>query len=383
MIKYCTRCLYPETKPDLWFNDVGVCSACLNFENRGAVDWAAREQAFTELVDRFRSPNGSNYDCIIPSSGGKDSHYQVLKMLEFGVNPLIVTATTDALSDIGRRNIENVKNLGVDCLEVTPNPVLRRRLAKFGLQQVGDISWTEHVAIFTVPIRIAVQMAIPLIIWGENPQNEYGGPAAATQGHTLTRRWLEEFGGLLGLRISDLEGQLEITAKDLIQYTYPDQETLDDANITGVFLGHFFRWDGYTNALIAQSHGFETFPNSVEGSVVNYENLDNHQTGIHDYFKFLKYGFGRATDLACNHIRRERITRDQGLRLVIRQDGKFPTSYLGKPIEAILAEIEINMDEFHQICDRFTNKRLFQLDDNGELKRDWAGNLIKINDDNL
>jgi len=382
MIKYCTRCLYPETKPDLWFDDNGVCSACLNLKNRDTVDWDERERAFMELVDSYRSLNGAYYDCIIPSSGGKDSHYQVLKMLEFGVNPLIVTATTDALSEIGRRNIENVKNLGVDCVEVTPNPVLRRRLAKFGLEQVGDISWIEHVAIFTVPTRIAVQMRIPLIIWGENPQNEYGGPMAATKGHTLTRRWLEEFGGLLGLRISDLEGQLGIKRKDLIQYTYPDEQALEQANIAGAFLGYYFRWDGYTNALIAQSHGFETFPKSIEGSVVNYENLDNHQTGIHDYFKFLKYGFGRATDLACNHIRRGRITRDQGLRLVIRQDGMFPSTYLGKPIEEILAEIDVNIDEFRRICDRFTNKRLFLIDDNGDLRRDRAGNLIKVNHDN-
>ncbi|MDA9975458.1 N-acetyl sugar amidotransferase [Alphaproteobacteria bacterium] len=382
MIKYCTRCLYPETKPDLWFDDAGVCNACLNYDNRDDVDWVAREQSFLELIARFKITDGSNYDCIIPSSGGKDSHYQVIKMLELGVNPLVVTATTDALSAIGRRNIENVKNLGVDCIEVTPNPVLRRRLAKFGLEQVGDISWTEHVAIFTVPIRIAVQLRVPLIIWGENPQNEYGGPSAATDGYTLTRRWLEEFGGLLGLRISDLIGQIDIERKDIIQYTYPDEETLNQANITGVFLGHFCRWDGYTNALIAQSYGLETYPQSVEGSVVNYENLDNHQTGIHDYFKFLKYGFGRATDLVCNHIRRGRITRAQGLQLVMRHDGKFPATYLGKPIEHILEEIELNLGEFYNICDRFTNKRLFQLDEKGDPQRDRSGNLVKINHDN-
>ena len=56
-------------------------------------------------------------------------------------------------------------------------------------------------------MRIAVQLGIPLIVWGENSQNEYGGPAAAAEDNVLTRRWLEEFGGLLGLRVSDLVGQ--------------------------------------------------------------------------------------------------------------------------------------------------------------------------------
>jgi N-acetyl sugar amidotransferase len=383
MIRYCTRCLYPETKPDLWFDERGVCSACLSYERRTEVDWPSRAASFVDILDRYRSPDGSNYDCLVPSSGGKDSHYQVLKLLELGANPLVVTATTDSLSDIGRRNIDNVRRLGVDCIEVTPNPLIRRQINKLTLQQVGDISWPEHVAIFTIPIRIAVQLGVRLIIWGENPQNEYGGPAASTQDSVLSRRWLEEHGGLLGLRVSDLIGQAGIERRHLTQYTYPSDQELRAAGVTGVFLGYFYPWDGYTNALLAQGHGFETFPRSVEGSLANYENLDNHHTGIHDYFKFLKYGFGRATDIACNHIRRGRITREQGLQLVRRHDGAFPWTYLGMEIQKTLAEIDVTLEEFQAICDRFTNKRLFQCDNTGRPIRNRGGNLVKVNDDNL
>jgi hypothetical protein len=141
-------------------------------------------------------------------------------------------------------------------------------------------------------------------------------------------------------------------------------------------------WDGYQNALYAQAHGFETFPRTVEGSLVDYENLDNHQTGIHDYFKFLKYGFGRATDIACSHIRRGRLTRADGLRLVQLHDGKFPWTYLGEPIEKVLDAIDLTLDEFVAVCDRFTNKRLFVCDRHGELVKDRHGNLTKLNDDN-
>src|SRR6185295_19852845 len=109
MIRYCTRCLYPETKPDLFFNEKGVCSACQSFEGRKEVDWNARRTEFDRITDRFRNREGTNYDCIVPVSGGKDSTYQVLRLLELGANPLCVTATTDSLSDIGRRNIENLK----------------------------------------------------------------------------------------------------------------------------------------------------------------------------------------------------------------------------------------------------------------------------------
>ncbi len=375
MIRYCTSCLYPETKPDLSFDANGVCSACAAYTRRTEVDWDRRRQEFLGIVEQYRSTDGSNYDCVVPVSGGKDSTYQVIRLLEVGMNPLCVTATTDALSEIGRRNIENIKRLGVDYIEVTTNPNVRRRINRLALTQIGDISWPEHVAIFTIPIRIAVQHGVRLIVWGENPQNEYGGPAAASGDSTLTRRWLEEFGGLLGLRVSDLLEVEGIEKRHLIQYTYPGDEDLVHVGVTGVFLGYFFPWDGWTNALIAQAHGFETLPHFVEGSLANYENLDNHQTGIHDYFKFLKFGFGRATDIANNHIRRGRLTRDDAVRMVQLQDGKFPRTCLGKPIEETLAEIDMTLDEFEKVCDQFTNKRLFVVDNRGQPVRDKDGNL--------
>lgn len=382
-IRYCRNCIMPETKPDLYIDEKGVCSACRYYQRRREIDWDGRQRELMRILDRYRSKDGSNYDCIIPVSGGKDSTYQTIRVLELGMNPLCVTATTDVLSDIGRRNIENLKRLGVDYVEVTTNPVIRRKINRLALTQVGDISWPEHVTIFTIPVRVAVQFRIPLIIWGENSQDEYGGPAANAGDNTLTRRWLEEFGGLLGLRVSDLIGQEGIEPKHLIQYTYPTDEELKQVGVTGLFLGYYRPWDGYENALLAQAHGFETYHKTVEGSLVNYENLDNCQTGIHDYFKFLKYGFGRATDLACLHIRRGRFLRRDAVELVKRHDGKFPWIYLGCSIEKILGEMGMTTEEFVKVCDRFTNKKLFLCDAKGNLLKDKDGNLTKTNYDNV
>ena len=268
-------------------------------------------------------------------------------------------------------------------MEFSPNPLIRAKLNRIGLEQVGDISWPEHVGIFTIPVRAAVQFNIPLIIWGENSQNEYGGPAAVAESTILNRRWLEEFGGLLGLQVSDVVGVDGIEARHLISYMYPSDEELARVGVTGLFLGYYLPWDGLSNALIAQAHGLTTYHKTVEGSMVNYEYLDNYQTGIHDYFKFLNFGFGRATDLACMHVRRGRLTRQDALEIVIKHDGKFPWSYLGKPLEDILKPLELTVEEFIQICDRFTNKKLFQQDRLGNLIKDKDGNLIKTNYDNL
>jgi N-acetyl sugar amidotransferase len=381
MLKYCVRCVMPHTKPDLLIDGEGVCNACRAYEGRTEIDWSTRYADLLTVLQKYRR-NGANWDCIVPVSGGKDSTYQVVRMLQLGLNPLCVTSTTCDLSDLGRRNIENTKRLGVDYLEFTPNPNVRAKLNRIGLTEVGDISWPEHVGIFTIPVRAAVQFNVPLIVWGENSQNEYGGPAAAAQDNVLTRRWLEEFGGLLGLRVNDLTETYGIEPRHLLPYQYPTDEDLRRVGVSGLFLGHYIPWDGLSNALIAQANGFVTLDRAVEGSMVNYENLDNHQTGIHDYFKFLKFGFSRATDIACLHVRRNRISRRDALEIVRNRDGKFPWTYLGKPLEDILQPLDMSVAEFTEICDRFTNKKIFKRDGSGALLKDKRGNLEKVNYDN-
>jgi N-acetyl sugar amidotransferase len=382
MITYCTRCVLPSTKPDLTFDDEGVCSACRYFERRPHVDWEQRENELREILLRHRAQSQSRWDCIVPVSGGKDSTFQVIKLLELGANPLCVTATTCELSEIGRRNIENIKSLGVDHLEFSPNPLIRKELNRIGLTRVGDISWPEHVGIFTIPVQVAVHYGISLLVWGENSQDEYGGPATDAENKVLDRRWLEEFGGLLGLRVSDIPAMSEIAAEQLLPYMYPTDAEIEGVGVTGLFLGYFMPWDGFTNVLVSQAHGFETYPRAVETTFLTYENLDNFQAGIHDYFKFLKFGFGRASDHASLHVRRGRLSRGDAVEIVRRVDGRYPWTYLGRDLEDIIRPLDLSLGDFDEICDQFTNPSLFETDAAGALRRQRDRTLIKVNYDN-
>ena len=374
MFHYCTMCLLPSSKPDLYFNKNGVCSACTAFLERPQIDWEKRRDDFLQIVEKFRKHDG-NWDCVVAVSGGKDSTFQVIKMLELGMNPLCITATTCDESALGRRNIENLKELGVDHIQVSPNPLVRRKLNRIGLLEVGDISWPEHVGIFTIPFKLAAAYEIGLIVYGENSQNEYGGPDSAAKSTVLDRRWLEEFGGLLGLRVSDLSDVYGIPRRNLIPYTYPTSEELSKSSVTAVFLGQFFEWDGFSNFEVSAEQGFEPYSQDIEGSFGNYENLDNHQVGIHDYFKFLKFGFGRATDIVSMHIRRGRMSRSEAITIVNERDGKFPWSYLGKPLDQILEPLEISVEEFVKVCDKFTNREIFVTNASGNLIKDSGGDL--------
>lgn len=365
----CKKCLLPNTKPSLQFVD-GVCSGCVSFEGRKKINWEDREKEFLKIVDKVKKEVTGNYHCIIPCSGGKDSFTQTLKILEYGLNPLCVVASTQKLSNLGRKNIESLKKLGVDVLEFSVDPILRRKIDKFTLETVGDISWSEHITIWTIPARVSVNYKIPLIIWGENSENENGGPLKNQSGTEiiLDRKYIDEFGGLCGLRTSDISEILKISKNKLLAYTYPDPNQLEEINSRGIFLGQFFSWDGHENATNANKYGFSFYEkNELEGSIVNYENLDNLYMRIHDYFKYLKFGYDRVTDWCSWHIRRNRISREEALKLNNEKCGQYPYEYMGTKLEEILKEIDLSRPEFDKICDEYTNKSIFKVNNDGQL----------------
>ena len=378
-MKYCKSCLIPDSRPDQYFNENYVCNACLNYETRKTINWGKRLDELKKIIHKIKNNDNSNWDCVIPSSGGKDSTYQALRARELGLNPVLVTATTCDLSEIGRKNIENLKNLGFDTFEISPDKITRAKLNKLCLQEIGDIAWPEHISIFTIPIKFALNYRIPLILWGENPQFDYGGPKEQNENKTLNRKWLEEFGGLLGLRVTDLIQNYGFNQSNLYPYIYPTEEELSKFKITSLFLGYFEPWDNIKNADIAIKNNFTIYEKAIENGYLDCEKLDNYQHGIHDYFKYLKYGFGRATDQLSLLIRRKVISREEAIKKVSQHEGKFPSSYLGKSLIEILKKIGISINEFTDICDKFTNKKIFKCDQSGKIIKKDNGSLIKLN----
>ena len=379
-MKFCNRCLYPDTKPGLEFNDQGICSACTNYEWKQTVNWNEKKSELKQILEKYRSKDGRNYDCIIPVSGGKDSTYQTYVIKEeFGLNPLVVNFHPLDQTLVGRKNLENLKKLGVDCIEFTANPNVYLKMAKFGLTELGDFQWPEHIGIFTIPVQIAVRYKIPLIIWGENPQLEYGGPINVSTSPILDRKWNEQHGGYFLDKIGPKDmTKYGFQLNDLKPYLYPSDEEIKKIGVTGIFLGSYINWNIFQQLEFVKTLGFEENDELKEGTYDKWENLDVYFTVFHDYFKFLKYGFGRATDHSSIEIRYGRITREEGLKLVRKSEGKIPRKYLKQFLESA----KITEEEFHKICDKFTNTELFEKDGNGNLTKDKDGNITKIKYDN-
>ena len=375
MITYCSRCIVPSSRPEQTFTD-GVCDACLSAEDKhSGIDWEIRRQEFNLILDRYRG-TGENYDCIIPVSGGKDSCSQALIMRdEFGMNPLCVTHTPCDLTEVGLKNLDFLRDQGFDLIQISANRKHYRELVRVGFFKLGDCCWPEHVGIFTAPIRLAVNYRIPLIIWGENSQFEYGGPASKKDDPVLDKNWLEQF-QMSGYRVSDLvhEG---IDLNNVRTFIYPTDEELKEVGVTGLFLGHYTKWDSKANADRVIELGWNKNPGGpVEGAYNDVENLDCKWIGgLHDYMKFLKYGYGRATDQLCIEIRAGRMSREQAIAALAQSsEGNVPVRYL----PAFLEYLGISEADFFENLDLFTNKRLFQTDDKGQLIKDNMRNLTPL-----
>jgi N-acetyl sugar amidotransferase len=365
----------PSSRPEQVFDENGVCDACHSAQlKHRVIDWDVREAEFLEILHKYRS-DGSTYDCVIPVSGGKDSVYQALTMRDkYGMHPLCVNHLPCDLTDVGWKNLLFLRDMGFDVIHVGANRKAYREMVRIGFEKLGDCCWPEHIGIFTAPVRVAVQYKTPLIIWGENSQFEYGGPAAARKNHYLDRNWLEQF-QMLGYRISDVVSD-GLDLNDIKTFHYPTDEEVHSVGVTGLFLGYYEKWDSKRNAETALALGWSRNPSGpVEGAHNDCENLDCKWIGgLHDYMKWLKYGFGRATDQLCIEIRADRMSRAEAI-VALREssEGQVPWKY----VPDLLDYLSISEKEFTAVLDRFTNRRLFVTDQTGKLVKDKNENLTR------
>lgn len=351
-MRRCLRCVMPDTRPDTPFVD-GICSACLSYERRPLIDWDSRRAALIHLLDRHDGR------CIVPSSGGKDSTYQVMTLLELGADVTVITARTCHLTPIGRANIDNLAR-HAPTIEVVPNMKVRAKLNRLGLELVGDISWPEHASIFSVPFRMARIVNIPLIFYGENPQDQYGGPMGSEQALRMTHRWVSEFGGFLGLRAEDFVGMDGITERDMQFYTPISADEVDWNAIEAHFLGQYLPWDSSRNADVALAAGMTR--DYFAPSPANYwfsENLDNAQTGVHDFFAWLKFRYTRGCAQISVDVRSGKTTRDRAIAWLQDEPVRaFPQRYAGVDLQEVLDGVGMTRREFSECVRRFDNTEL-------------------------
>lgn len=370
-MKYCARCVTPQNRPNIRFDDAGRCN-CAGGECPMQIDWNARAAAFRALVEETKARRGA-YDCIIPVSGGKDSTWQVVTCLEHGLRPLCVTSRPPRRTALGEKNLRNLVKLGVDHFDVTINPHVEKRFLYEALRRFGSPAIPVHMAIFSIPLRLAVDMRIPLVVWGENSAREYGGEERDRVSDELNDRWILKYGVTFGTRVEDWVSD-DLSREDLTQYTWPSDDERRAAGVRSMFLGSFFRWDPDMAYCVAKRQGFTPSADGALTGHYDFADLDDAFLAIHHWLKWYKFGFTRAFDNLSLEIRGGRMTRGEAIERLRELGEQRPDEAIG----AFCEHVGITREHFFEVVERFRNPEVWTRRNDGAwviedfLVPDWS-----------
>jgi N-acetyl sugar amidotransferase len=374
-MKWCQSCVLPDTRPNLYIGSDGVCNACKAHRTKDAIDWAAREGMFRQVVAHAQKTS-LGYDCLVPVSGGKDSTWQIVRCLEFGLTPLAVTWKTPARTVIGQRNLDNLVAIGVDHIDYQINPAVEARFMLSALEHYGSTAIPMHMALFNIPLSLAFRFKIPLVVWGENSAFEYGSKDESLTGFKLDTAWLMKYGVTHGTEAKDWLDK-GFTRRELSAYFGPNSEELESSTTRAVFLGYYLPWDPETSLQAATAHGFSYDTGGARTGYYDYADIDDDFISIHHWLKWYKFGFTRLFDNLSIEIRNNRMTRIQALEIIRRRGDQTPYA----DIEKFCAFCKISISKFFGISERFRNPEVWVCDSGvwkirNFLIDDWEWNEI-------
>jgi N-acetyl sugar amidotransferase len=365
MVRYCKKCVMPNTRPRIEFDEEGVCNACRYAEMRSKIDWNKMKRKFEAICDKYRSKDGK-WDCVVPASGGKDSSLIAHKMkYDYDMHPLAVTFAPVLYTEAGAKNIEYMRKAGIDNLVLYPDRRVLSKLCRKMLVEFGDpfIPWVTGV--YSFPLKVAINYKIPLVIYAEPGEAMYGGSTKVSD-EEITEKTLK-----ITIRTGDAKDwkqpenwmQLfpkgEITRKDLEPYIFPTQQELDDANIKAIYFAYYHPWGAYQNYQFVKKYiGFSELGKRMLGSYQNYSSIDDKIDGLYMYLMYLKFGFARCTKDACKDIREGRLSREEAIKLVKKYDGEFP--YTKKELKEILDFLGMKEEELWPALEKFRNREIFE-----------------------
>ncbi|MDA9660381.1 N-acetyl sugar amidotransferase [Pseudomonadota bacterium] len=354
-LKWCSNCLAMSTRPRISFNNDGLCNACVWSETKKTLNWDKRLQALEKLLKKHRRNDG-NFDCLVPCSGGKDGSYVAYNLKhKYGMNPLCVTITPPLSLELGDKNLKSFVESGYNHISVNPEYNAMVALNRSGLIEMGFPYYGWLTAIQAGPVRIASQLGINLIFYGEDGEVEYGGTTETDRDPIYNVDYMKKIyleGGYE--KVLDKSG---LNESDLYFFRFPSDETLRKNPIEITHWSYFENWDPYRNYLVAKEHcGLEEAEGSNAGTFTNFAQNDQALYSLHAYLMYLKFGFGRATQDASIEVRRGAMDRAQAVNLVRLYDGQYPHEFL----ESYLDYYKISKETFDGAIDRWVNKKLFE-----------------------
>lgn len=354
-MKFCTKCIMPNTRPGITFNDKGVCIACQNNERKKDVDWDARMEEMKILCDRYRRKEPGQYDCIIAVSGGKDSHYQVHIMKEvMNMNPLLITVEDFfTMTEAGKHNVQNISEaFGCNLISFKPNRRAVKVISRYMFEKYGRPLWYVDRLLYTVPLYYAAALNIPLLVYGENVSYEYGG---VDDKETYSAREQVFNGVAPGVELQELV-DAGVPRDELAYLEAPSRELLD--KLDPIYLSYFVEWNGIKNYEFAKRRGFKDLTHEWDRTnhIENFNQIDSYGYLLNAWMKFPKYGHAYATDYAARWVRYGLLTREEAVKLAEERDHNVDP----KIVEDFCQFTGMAIKEFYEALDKLYNKEIFE-----------------------
>jgi N-acetyl sugar amidotransferase len=361
-MRFCNRCLYPENHPlNIIFDENGICSGCRIHEEKDILDWSSRGQKLKYILDQYKNQSNKNYDCIIPVSGARDSYFIVHTIKNvYGMNPLLVTYNKHYNTDIGIRNLANLRrHFDCDIMTLTVNPETVKKITRATIRKMGSIYWHCIAGQTVYPVQVAVKFKIPLIIWGAHQGVDQVGMFSHENEVEMTRKYRKEH-DLMGFEAEDLISEFDnISEQDIVQFKYPDDKEIERIGVRGIYLNNYIRWDSKTqHEKMIELYDYETSLQTRTFDTYNDVDCFNY-SDVHDYIKYIKLGYGKVTDHASREIRLRRMTREEGVDMVRKYINNNPVN-----LNLFLNWIGITENSFHFLIDQHRNKYLWKRDEN-------------------
>lgn len=355
---WCTNCLNMSTRPRISFDDRGWCNACRWMEEKQTLDWEARQLELHALLDQYRSKTGG-FDCVVPVSGGKDGSYVSYQLKhKYGMNPLAVTVTPALSLELGNTNLRNYIDNGYNHIQISPDVEAMRILNKQGYIEKGFPYYGWLIAIQAAVVRLAVNLNIPLLFYGEDGEVEYGGSTESKSRAMYDIEYMKRI--YLEGGFEKVLASTKLSEAELYFFKFPSEKELTGKNLFITHWSYFESWDPYRNYLVAKEHcGLEEATDSNSGTFTNFAQNDQALYALHTYLMYLKFGFGRATQDAGIEIRRGAMTREQAVNLVRLYDGHYPEEF----VDTYLDYYQMTHEEFDAVLDKWANKDLFEKTD--------------------
>ncbi|AGT42695.1 N-acetyl sugar amidotransferase [Treponema pedis] len=360
-MKYCSKCVMPDTRPGISFDENGVCSACQSFAKRKNVDYQKRWRELEALCDKYRGMHGSNgYDCMIAVSGGKDSHFQTYLMKEkMKMNPLLVSVEDNfPMTKAGTHNIKNISEVfGCDIISIKPNLQAQKEIGRYTFEKYGKPTYLIDRYIYTYPLHMAVKFNLPLLVYGENVSYEYGGANAI---ETYSAKDQINNGVASGISIEDLL-DIGINAKALNFFLPPSETEIN--KLEPIYLSYFLEWNSFDNYELAKRYGFHDLTHEWERThhVEQFDQVESPAYLVHSWLKYPKFGHAAATDYCSRMIRYGMITRDEAIKLVKEHDHALDP----RSVREFCQFFGYSEKKFWEIIDRHYNKSIFDKKSNG------------------